>query len=107
MFETDAPKVGNPLPTFGWAELTPPQLFGVVLRHVVAIQYDALVADHPAGSIGLGRIHATGVHVVLGAGHKECPGLMQRIESRIVEIAAIHDVKSARLNRQNDRKCSI
>src|SRR3990167_4739259 len=76
-------------------------MFGVGLRHVKPVQCDALIADHPGCPVGLGRIHAASVHAALGSGYKESPRLMQRIESRKVEITAIHDVKGPSLERHD------
>ena len=89
------------LARIGILKTNTPQMFGVVLRHVKPVQCDALIAEHPGGPVGLGRIHAASVHAALGSGDKERPRLMQRVESRKVEIAAIHDVKGPGLERHD------
>jgi len=89
------------LARIGVFEADAPDMFGIAFGHVKAVQRDGLIADNPFCSVGLGRIHAMRVQVALGAGHKESPGLMQRIEPRVVQIAAIHDVESPRLDGQD------
>ena len=58
-----------------------PQVIGIPLGDVKAIQCNGLIANHPGGSVGFGRIHASGIEIALGAGHKERARLMQGIQS--------------------------
>ena len=60
-------------------ETDTPQMFGIILRDVKAIQGDGLIADHAAGSVGFGRVDAPCVHAALGARDEEGAGLMQII----------------------------
>jgi len=76
------------------------QVFGVVFGYVVPVQCNGLIADKTAAPVYLGRVHAPGVHVAFGAGHKEGAGLMHLKQACKVDVAAIHDVERARLQDQ-------
>jgi len=86
---------------FGVFEPNAPQLLGVMLAGVEAIEHDALIADHTSGTIGLGRVHTASVHAALGSRYKECAGLMHLIKPGKVQIAPIHHVKRPRFDRQD------
>ena len=75
-------------------EADTPQMFRVVLGHVVTIESDRLIAHHPRCAVGCRRIDAPGVHAAFGSGHKERAGLMHREESLEVQIAPVHHVDS-------------
>ena len=83
------------------------QMLGIVLRYVEAIQRDALIAHHTGRPVGLGRVHAPGVHAAFGAGHKESARLMQFVQPGKVQtgwpraIATIHHVKGTRFDGQD------
>ena len=77
------------------------QLFGIVLGDVETVQPDALVADDPGAAVGWHRVQPVRIHATLGACHEETACLMQRIQAREIQIAAIHDVENARLEGQH------
>src|SRR5680860_389101 len=52
-------------------ETDTPQMLWVILRDVKAVQRDCLIADYAHGSVGRGRINASGIHATLGAGDEE------------------------------------
>jgi hypothetical protein len=76
------------------------QVFGVVLRNVVTVQCDGLIADKTAAPVYLGRVHAPGVHVAFGAGHKEGACLMHLEKACKVQVASVHDVERSWLQNQ-------
>ena len=78
-----------------------PQMLGVVLSHVKAVESNHLIADHSCDSVGLGRVHASGVHAAFGTGHKERSCLMQLEKSAKVQITPVHYVKSTRFDGQD------
>ena len=77
------------------------QVFGVVLRNVVTVQCDGLIADKTAAPVHLGRVNAPGVHVAFGAGHKEGAGLMHLEQACKVYVASVHDVERSWLQNQD------
>ena len=85
----------------GVLEADASQMLGVLPRGVVAVEHHALIADHSGAPLGGDRVHAPRVHGRLGPRDKECPGLMQRIQTFKVHVAAIHDVKGAGLECQH------
>ena len=89
------------LARLGVFESNAPQMLRVVLGHVKTVEPNRLIADHPRTSVGLGRVHALGIHPAFGSGYKECPRLMQLEESAEVQITAIHHIKSPRFDGQN------
>ena len=76
------------------------QRFVVILSGVVAIQCDGLVADDAARTIRRGRIEAVRMKVRLGAGDEEGTCLVQHIQAREIDVAAIHDVDGTRFREQ-------
>jgi len=82
-------------------ESNAPQVFGVVLGNIVPVQCNGLIADKTAAPVYLGRVHAPGVHVAFGAGHKECAALMHLEQASKVYVASVHDVERARLQDQD------
>ena len=84
----------------GILESNAPQMLGIILRNIKAVHRDRLVADHAGRAVDCGRVHAPGVHVAFCAGDEERASLMQFVESCKVQIAAIHDLESARFDRQ-------
>lgn len=69
------------------------QVFGVVLRNVVTVQCDGLIADKTAAPVHLGRVNAPGVHVAFDAVYKEGAGLMHLEQACNVYVASVHDVE--------------
>ena len=59
-----------------------------------------LVADHAGRAIGRRRVDAACIHVRLGTRDEEGAGLMQRVQPREVDVAAIHDVEGTGLGKQ-------
>lgn len=74
-------------------ETDAPQLLGIVLRDVEAVQHDALVANDARASVGGTRIYPARIHTALGSRHEERPCLMQRDQATEIQITAIHDVE--------------
>ena len=77
------------------------RVFGVVLRNVVIVQYDGLIADKTAATVHLGRVNALGVLVAFGTGHKEGAGLMHLEQASKVYVASVYDVERAWLQDQD------
>ena len=75
-------------------ETDAPQLLGVILRDVEAIQRDTLVADDARTAVDRHRVHPARVHATLGPGHEERARLMQREQATEIQIAAIHHIES-------------
>jgi len=88
------------LARFRILETDTPQMLGIILRHVKAVQRDRLIANHTCSPVGLGRVHAPGVHTAFRASHKEAACLMHFVQPGKVQIAAIHDVKGTGLDGQ-------
>ena len=59
----------------------------------VAVERDALIADHACAPVGWHRIHAARIHAPLGAGHEESASLMQSVQSGEVQITPVHQVE--------------
>ena len=74
-------------------EADTPQLLWIILRDVVAVQGDALVADDSRTPVDRHRVHPVRIHAALGSGHEERSGLMQREQAGEIQIAAIHDAE--------------
>ena len=89
------------LARLGIVEPAAPQVLGVVLAGVETIEHDALVADHPRGLVGLGRVHSAGVDTALSTRDEEFPGLMHLVKLGEVQITPIHHVERARLHWQD------
>ena len=81
-------------------ETDAPQLLGIILRDVVSIQDDALIADDACASVCRTRIHPVRIHASLGSSHEECSSLMQREQTTEVQVAAIHYVERSGRQRQ-------
>src|ERR1700693_2381458 len=69
-----------------------PQMLGIVLTGAVAIQGNSLIGDHTGGSVARSRIDAMCFEVGLGPRDEERTGLVQRMQSAKIHVAAIHDV---------------
>ena len=82
-------------------ETDAPQLLGIILRDVVSIQDDALIADDACASVCRTRIHSVRIHASLGSSHEECSSLMQREQTTEVQVAAIHHVERSGLEGQH------
>ena len=74
---------------FGIFEADTPQVFGVVLGDIVSAQCNGLIADDAACPVHFGRVHAPGVHVAFGTGHKEGAGLMHLEKASTVQVASV------------------
>jgi len=88
------------LARLGILETDTPQVLGIVRRYVKAVHRNGLVANHAGGPIGRCRVHASRVHIAFGTRNEEGVSLMQRVQPRKVQIAAIHDVERACFNRK-------
>ena len=88
------------LAVLGILEANAPQVLGIVSLRVEAIQGDTLVAHDPVGLVASVGIDPMRRQIRLGAGDKEGPSLMQRIEAGEIDIAPIHDVEGTRLRYQ-------
>ena len=74
-----------------------PNVFGIVLDGVEALERHALIGNHPSVSIGWGRVDASGPKVVLGAGDKKGTCLMKAKQSLKIHVASVHHVEGSRL----------
>lgn len=77
------------------------QVLGVVLGDVVPARCNGLISDDATCPVYFGRVHAPGVHVAFGAGHKEGTGLMHLKQPSKVDTAAIHHIERVRLQDQD------
>src|SRR6516164_1950431 len=73
----------------------------IFLRGVETGKRYSLVAYHSCRSISLCGIHASCVKIRLCPCNKERASLMQCIQSREIDVAAIHNVERARLRYKN------
>lgn len=78
-----------------------PQRIGIMLSGIETGQRTDLVADDTRCSVGVARVATLELEIQLGANHEETARLMQGVQSLEVQIAAIHDVESARLWNQH------
>ena len=85
------------LARLGVLEANAPQRVRILSDGRVAVQHHALVADHPAGTIGWRRGQASGVHGGLSSCDKERAGLMQGLKALEIQVAAIHHVEGSSL----------
>ena len=76
------------------------QVFGVVLRNVVTVQCDGLIADKTAAPVHLGRVHTPAVNVAFGAGHIEGAFLMHLENASKVQVTSVHDKERSWLQNQ-------
>jgi hypothetical protein len=76
------------------------QVFGVVLRNVVPVQIDGLIADKIAAPAQLGRVYAR-VHVAFGTGHKEGASLRHLKQAGKVDVAAVQHIERPWLQDQD------
>ena len=72
-----------------------PNVFGIVLDGVEALERHALIGNHPSVSIGWGRVDASGPKVVLGAGDKKGTCLMKAKQSLEIHVATVHHVEGS------------
>ena len=77
------------------------QVLGVVLGCIVSVQRNGLIADDAAAPVHLVRVHAPGIHVVLGSGHNELACLMHLEQVCKVPIARARELERTGLQRQN------
>src|SRR4051812_41346362 len=76
------------------------QVGGVVLAGIEAIESNGLVADESRVAIYRRGVHAPRIEISLGARDEEAASLIQRVEPLKVQIAPIHDVEGAGLDKQ-------
>ena len=84
----------------GIFETNAAQILWVMLSGIKAVELHRLIADHARTAVGALRVDSFGVHVCLGASHKERTGQIHCVESFEIQIPAIHDIKGAWLGRQ-------
>ena len=89
------------LARLGVFESDTPQMLGIILRNIESVEPNHLIADHSGASVGLGRVHAMGVHAAFCAGHKERSRLMNLEESAEVQVTPVHHVKRSRFDGQD------
>ena len=77
------------------------QLLGIILRDVVAVQDDTLIANDARAAADRHRVDPARIHATLGASYKKRPSLMQREQPTEIQIAPIHDVKRSSLEVQH------
>ena len=87
------------LATLDIFESNAPQVFGVMLRGVKPVEQDRLIANNSGRSVDGCRIKSPSIHIGFGAGHEESARLMQSIETREIQVAAIHDIERPSLDR--------
>ena len=73
------------------------QRVGIMSPGIVASQYHGLIKEQAGVFIHRTRVAASAEEVFLGAGDEEGRTQVQPMQAREVQIAAIHDVKRARL----------
>src|SRR5262249_53776534 len=73
------------------------QPFGIILLRIEDGELDNLVADESGGAINGSRIQPFELGVGLRSCNKKAARVVQRIKSIEGQIAAVHNVKSARL----------
>jgi hypothetical protein len=71
-----------------------------VLGGIEAVESNGLVADEPCVAIYRRRVHAPCIEDSLGARDEEAARLIERVEPLIVQVAPIHDVEGAGLDKQ-------
>jgi len=74
-----------------------PNVFGIVLDGIEALERNALIGDHPRASIRWGRVDASGPQVVLGARNVKGTGLMKAIKPLEIHVATVHHVEGSGL----------
>jgi len=89
------------LARLGVFEADAPQVLGILLGRVVAVEHHALVADDARGAIDGFRVHTPCVHAHLGAGDEERAGLMHRVQTLEVDVATIHHVEGPSFHGQD------
>ena len=82
-------------------EFNPSKRLRVIPADVKTIQCDALISDHTCSPIGCGRVQTAGVHGAFGAGEEKRTAEVKFEQPTKIQIAAIHDVERARLDRQD------
>ena len=86
---------------FGVFEADMVQVLRVGLGSIVPVQRNGLIADDAAAPVHFGRVHAPGVHIAFGAGHKEGTRLMHLEQASKVQVAPVHNVERAGLQNQD------
>ncbi len=86
----------------GVFESDAPDVLGMVYGRVVALEFDSLIGNHFARSVGRIRIDPADVKRGLGPCDKECPGLMQAKQPLKIQIAPIDDLKGSGLEGQHE-----
>ena len=79
----------------GIFEADTPQVLGIVLGHVEAVQGDTLIAHHTRCSVGGGGVDTPGIHAAFRPRDEESTSLMHLVEPSEVEVTAIHDIEGA------------
>ena len=87
-------------PGFGVEVVNPPQGFRIVLAAVKALQSDDLIRQHSGGLVDGPRGKTLELEVALGPRDQEGRALINSVQAGEVQIAAIEDVESARLEDQ-------
>ena len=82
-------------------------MFRIMLGRVKTVEHDALIADHAAATVQGGRVHALRIHARLGAGDEERRGLMRRVQTLEVQVAAIHHIERACFHGHNVQHIDI
>jgi hypothetical protein len=76
------------------------QLGGVVLGGIEAVESNGLVADESRAAVHRRRVNAPCIEISLGARDEEASRLIERVEPLEVQVASIHDVEGAGLDKQ-------
>src|SRR3990167_7412227 len=74
------------------------QWFWISLARVDSGEADMVIADQPGACVHGKVLNQPGLHVALGAGHKESPGCVQTVQPGEVHVGLVHHVKRANLD---------
>src|SRR5215510_7341188 len=83
------------------------QPFGIILLRIEDGEFDNLVTDESGGAIHRSRIQPLELGVGFRSSDKKAARLVQRVKSIEGQIAAIHDVKSARLGDEHIQNIDV
>jgi len=78
-----------------------PNVFGIVLDGIKALERNTLIGNHSCASSGWGRVDASGPQVVLGARDVKGTGLMKAKQSLEIHVATVHHVEGSGLEDQH------
>ena len=77
------------------------QVLRVVLGNIVTVQSNGLIADDATAPVHFGRVHLPVVKIAFGSDHKEGACLVHLKQASKVQLALVHDVERAGLQKQD------